>query len=181
VLIPHRPNSIHPILLAVLLILTILPAAQAQLPKGDLFFGYSRTSSNVFYPNVGGLNGWEGAGSLKVAPFISADADVAHYGLGANSTVPRTTTFLFGPRVTVGALGVKVFAHGLIGGEHSANSGGPTPISGNAFAYALGAGLDVPIAPFFGWRFLVDRIDAPSISPPGESDIRFSTGLVFHF
>ena len=159
----------------------MLPESQAQLPKGDLFLGYSRTSSDVFYPNTAGLNGWEGSGSFKVAPFISADADLAHYGLGSSANVPRTTTFLFGPRVTAGALGVKVFAHGLIGGEHSANGGGPTPISANAFTYALGAGLDVPIASLFGWRFLVDRIDAPSISPSGGTDIRFSTGLVFHF
>ena len=180
---PHLPKHcvIHSLFVLAALTTLMLPTAQAQLPKGDLFFGYSRTSSDVFYPNVGGLNGWEGSGSVKVAPFISAEADVAHYGLGANSTVPRTTTFLFGPRVTVGALGIKVFAHGLIGGEHSANGGGPTPISGNAFTYALGAGLDVPIAPLFGWRFLVDRIDAPSVSPSGNTDIRFSTGLVFHF
>lgn len=177
---PPRHSLIRTFVLVSALLPCIVSTAHAQLPKGDLFFGYSRTSSDVFYPNTGGLNGWEASGSLKVAPFVSADADVAHYGLGANSTVPRTTTFLFGPRVTVGALGVKIFGHGLIGGEHSAN-GSPTTISGNAFAYALGAGLDIPVAPFFGWRFLVDRIDAPSISPSGGTDIRFSTGLVFHF
>ncbi len=179
--IPTRIQLIRYLLFACLLVFAALPVAQAQIPKGDLFFGFSRTGSDVFYPNVGGLNGWEAAGSLKVAPFVSADADVAHYGLGAGAAIPRTTTFLFGPRVTAGALGVKVFAHGLIGGEHSANSGGPTPISGGAFAYALGAGLDLPIAPFFGWRFLFDRIDAPTLSPSTGTDVRFSTGLVFHF
>ncbi len=179
--VPQRMLLIRYVLLASFVMCLDLPAAQAQIPKGDLFFGYSRTGSDVFYPNVGGLNGWEAAGSLKVAPFVSADADVAHYGLGASSAVPRTTTFLFGPRITAGALGVKVFAHGLIGGEHSANSASNTPISGGAFAYAIGAGLDVPIAPFFGWRFLLDRINAPTLSPSTGTDIRFSTGLVFHF
>ena len=115
--IPPHHSSIRLVLLFIFLTLFALPAAQAQLPKGDLFFGYSRTGSDVFYPNVGGLNGWHAAGSLKVAPFISADADVAHYGLGAESAVPRTTTYLFGPRVTVGAMGFRVFAHGLIGGN----------------------------------------------------------------
>ncbi len=179
--IPLRHFLFRTFVLVSALLFCVMSTAHAQLPKGDLFFGYSRTGSDVFYPNTGGLNGWEASGSLKVAPFISADADVAHYGLGTNSTVPRTTTFLFGPRVTVGALGVKIFGHGLIGGEHSANGGGVTAISSNSFAYALGAGLDIPVAPFFGWRFLVDRIDAPSASPPGGTDIRFSTGLVFHF
>ena len=64
-----------------------------------------------------------------------------------------------GPRLTAGAFGTKVFAHALFGGEHSANGGGPTPISAGAFSYALGGGLDVPIAPFFSWRVAGDYLE----------------------
>ncbi|HEU5351670.1 MAG TPA: hypothetical protein VFU55_08740 [Terracidiphilus sp.] len=162
------------------LFLPALPAA-AQLPKGDLFAGFSRTANDTFYPNVGGLNGWEASGYLKIhKPFLGVEADVSHYGIGADSTVPRTTAVLIGPRITVGALGIHFFAHGLVGGEHSANSGGLS-ISGGAFAYALGGGVDFPLAPFFGWRIQGDRISAPSIAPPGGTEARFSTGLVFRF
>ncbi len=156
------------------------PKAHALGPKGDAFFGYSRTGSNTFYPNVGGLNGWEGALQIHMRPFLGIEGDVAHYGLGANAAVPRTTTVLLGPRLTVGALGVKVFAHGLVGGEHSAN-GASASISGGSVAYALGGGLDVPIAPFFGWRFAADRISAPTQSPSNGTHARFSTGIVFRF
>lgn len=156
--------------------------ASAQVPKGDLFFGYSRLGTDAFYPNVGGLNGWEATGHFKVGlPFLGAEADVARYGTGANDGIPRTTTFLFGPRVTLGAVGVHIFAHGLIGTEHSSNSDSNLSISQTDFAYALGGGLDVPVLPFFAWRVQGDRIEAPSISPSEGTHARFTTGLVFRF
>jgi len=155
---------------------------EAQVPKGDIYVGYSRTGTDTFYPNVGGLNGWEGAMHVKLhKPFLGVEGDLAHYGLGANSTVPRTTVFMGGPRITVGAAGVKVFAHALLGGEHSANSGGPTPISAGALAWALGGGLDLRIAPFFAWRVAGDYLRDSSGTPAGGAPARFSTGLVFRF
>jgi hypothetical protein len=119
---------------------------------------------------------------LKVRkPFLGVEGDLSYYGLGANSSVPRTTAFLVGPRITLGALGPKDFAHGLIGGEHSANSSAPVPISDGALVCALGGGLDVPIAPLLAWRVAGDYIRAPTQSPSGGTPARFSTGLVFRF
>lgn len=156
------------------------PVIRAQIPKGDIYVGYSRTGSDTFYSGAGGLNGWEGAMHVKLhKPFLGIEGDLSHYGLGANSGVPRTTAFIFGPRITVGALGPKVFGHALIGGEHSSNSDGS--ISGTALAYALGGGLDVPIAPFFAWRVAGDYIHATGRNPSGGTPARFSTGLVFRF
>jgi hypothetical protein len=161
--------------------LVFLPAAHAVGPTADVFLGYSRLTANTFYPNVGGLNGWDGALHVKLkSGFLGGEADVSQYGLGADSTVPRTTAFMVGPRATVGALGVKVFVHGLVGGEHSANSSGVS-ISGGSFAYALGGGVDVPVAPFFAWRVAVDRFSAPAVSPGSSNHARFSTGIVFRF
>jgi hypothetical protein len=175
------PRRLFPACLLVLisfLLAANAPRARALGPKGDVFFGYSRTGSDTFYPNVGGLNGWEATGHLHMRPFLGVEGDVAHYGLGADSSVPRTTTVLIGPRVTVGAARIKLFAHGLLGGEHSASSNG---ISGGSFAYAIGGGVDVPIAPFFAWRFAGDHISAPSQSPGGGTHARFTTGIVFRF
>jgi len=164
------------------ILLSLPPAAQAQVPKGDLFFGYSRTGNDTFYPNVGGLSGWEATGHFKIRkPFLGVEGDVAHYALGANSSVPRTTTVLFGPRVTLGAAGIKIFGHGLLGGEHSANNNNNPSISGGTFAYALGVGVDLPLVPFFAWRVQVDRLSAPSQSPSGATHARFTTGIVLRF
>jgi hypothetical protein len=167
----------------VLMLATVVLAGVAgaqSLHNSDAYFGYSRLGSDTFYPNVGGLNGWNAAVHIHVRPFLGAEGDVAHYGLGADTSVPRTTSFLFGPRVTLKALGVGLFAHGLIGGEHSANNGGVS-ISASNFAYALGGGVDLPLLPFFAWRVGADRITAPNLSPGEGQKFRFNTGLVLRF
>jgi hypothetical protein len=180
-------KSSHPFLPGIVLVFSflagvaLLPTAHAIGPAADVFLGYSRLAADTFYPNVGGLNGWAGALHVKVKNrFLGAEGDISEYGLGADGTVPRTTAFMVGPRATVGALSVRVFVHGLFGGEHSANSSGAS-ISGGSFAYALGGGVDVPIAPFFGWRVAVDHINAPTVSPGDSNHVRLSTGIVFRF
>ena len=128
------------------------------------------------------LNGWEGALHVKLHKvFPGVEGDVSHYGLNADSSVPRTTTFMAGPRVTLGASGPKVFVHALAGGEHSANNGGRTPISGGALVFAQDGGLDVPIAPFFSWRVAGDFLQAPTQFPADGTPARFSAGVAFRF
>ncbi len=168
-------------LLACGAILIPSPAQAHAANAGDVFFGYSRNGSNIFYPNTGGLNGWDLDGQLRWKPFIGIEGDLAHYGIGANSSVPRTTTVLFGPQASVGPSAIKVFGHFLLGGEHSANNSSVMPISGGAFTYALGAGADLRFAPFLAWRVQLDRLSAPSQSPPGGTHARFTTGIVFRF
>lgn len=160
--------------------LVAAPAAHAQLRNSDAFFGYSRLGANAFYPNVGGLNGWDAAVHVHLAPFFGGEADVAHYGMGAGASVPKTTTVMVGPRLTVKAAGFAVFVHGLLGGEHSSNSAGAA-ISGTSATYAIGGGVDVPVLPFFAWRLGADRISAPTLSPGSGDPYRFNTGLVFRF
>jgi len=174
-----RPLSL--ILVISCLLLAVAPATAASLRNHDAFIGYSRLGSDAFYPNVGGLNGWEGALHIHLRPFFGVEGDVAHYGLGANAGVPRTTTVLVGPRISLKAVGINLFVHGMVGGEHSANGNVGTHISGGGLAYDFGGGVDLPIAPFFAWRFSADRISAPTVSPSGGTPARFNTGLVFRF
>jgi hypothetical protein len=175
----QRSLTLAFILILFAIFLSSSPRATAQLRNHDAFFGYSRTGSDIFYPNTGGLNGWEAALHLHLHPFFGVEGDVAHYGLGADSSVPRTTTVLAGPRISVKAAGINLFVHGLVGGEHSAN--GTNTISGGTFAYDLGGGVDFPLAPFFAWRLSADRLSAPTQSPGGGDQARFNTGLVFRF
>lgn len=176
----QTPRRILPVLLPILCLFVLAANAYAVGPSFDAYLGYSRVGANAFYPNVSGLNGWQATVHGKVKPFLGVEGDVARYGLGAASVVPKTTTVMVGPRVTVGAAGVHVFVHGLGGLEHSANSGGLS-ISGSSFAYALGGGVDMRIAPFFAWRVSGDYLCAPTLSPGSGTHGRFGTGLVFRF
>lgn len=154
-------------------------AARAIGPGGDLYFGYSRLGANAFHANVPALNGWEAEGQFSFIPLLGVDLDVAHYGLGADSTLPHTTTAMIGPRLTLGAAGVHVFAHALAGGAHSTNSG--NIISSTSLTVDAGAGIDFRLVPFFAWRINGDFIEAPNQSPSTADRYRFGTGLVFRF
>jgi hypothetical protein len=154
--------------------------ARAAAPRADVFLGVSRLGQNTFYPNAGSQWGWNGAFSVRVRNFVSLEGDIAQYGLGADSYVPHSSTFMAGPRLTVGAVGVRVFVHGLAGVERVNNSG-TSDISGSAMSVAGGGGIDLPVAPFFSWRVMADYIEAPSLDTAGVSHARVSTGVVFHF
>jgi len=180
VFLPRHPISAFLLPGVVVALLAFPWMSYAAGPGADVFLGYSRLGADTFYSNVGGLNGWQFALNYKVKPFVGIEGDVSHYGLGTGSSVPRTTNVLFGPRVTAGAAGIKLFVHGLVGGEHSANSGS-AHISGGALTYALGGGVDVPLVHFFSWRVTADHLSAPTSSPSDGSRFRFGTGIVFRF
>jgi hypothetical protein len=165
-------------LLAISLLLLALPCA-ARAANGDVYFGYSRLGANAFHANTPGLNGWQAAGQVKFIPFVGVDLDVAHYGLGAAATLPHTTTVMIGPRVTVGIPGVHVWGHGLVGAEHSSNSG--AIISSTSITLDAGAGADFSILPYLAWRISGDYINAPNQSPSTADRYRFGTGLALHF
>jgi hypothetical protein len=162
-------------------------AAAQGVPHNDVFLGYTRTGSNTFYAGSGALSGVDGAVFIHLSPFahvtplVGIEGDLSYFGLGGSASSPHTTTFMAGPRLSVGLGSFRIFAHGLAGGEHSANSAGAAPISDTSFVYALGVGVDVPLMPLFAWRVQADRINAPSVSPSSGTEARFSTGLVFRF
>jgi len=157
--------------------LALPTAARAAGP--DVYFGYSRLGSNVFRANVPALNGWQAEANFSFVPLIGIDGDVAHYGLGAASTLPHTTTYMIGPRLTVGAHGIHVYGHGLFGGEHSSNSGGL--FSSNAFTVAAGGGVDYHLISVLAARFNIDYIDAPTVTPSTASHYRWGIGLAARF
>jgi hypothetical protein len=157
--------------------------ARAQLRNSDAFLGYSRLGNDVYYPNVGGLNGFDAALHIHIAPFLGAEGDYSYYGLGADSSIPKTSTFMAGPRLTlkVPITGIRIFGHGLVGGAHSSNSGGGVSINETTGTYALGGGVDIRVFPFFAWRFAGDHISRFTDSPSTAQRWRFNTGLVFRF
>jgi hypothetical protein len=166
---------------AVFLLLSASPAAHAAGPGGDVYLGYSYLGNNAFNPGTGSLNGWQAAVHIHWVPLVGVELDVAHYGLGGASSIQHITTVLVGPRVTVGAHGVNVFAHGMFGWENSANAAsGASSISGGGPTLAVGGGADFRLASFFAWRVTVDYINAPTSSPAGNHS-RFGTGAVFRF
>jgi len=177
---------------AALLVSLLLGNAFAQIPKGNIFVGYSYMSADV--PSTAArqnLNGWEGSLEGKVLPFLSIVADGSgHYGKTQIPICPvppapfggscgpvngSLYTALIGPRVSASFHGVRPFAHFLVG---AADISGVS--SDFSLAEAVGGGVDFKIAPILGWRFQGDYIHTHFSGQP-EGHARISTGVVFRF
>src|SRR5439155_10967973 len=62
------------------LLLTFVGVSFAQVPKGNVFVGYSYLSEDINSSSRPNLNGWEGSLEGKVLPFIGIVADGSgHY------------------------------------------------------------------------------------------------------
>jgi len=145
-------------------------------------------------PGIGGFfttahvntHGWEFSGAFKPIGWLGAVADFSeHYGSTHGSNL-HLNTYLFGPQVSLPAR-VSPFVHVLFGAarESLSNPGVPpgTPGIGatNAFATAVGAGIDVKPFPFisvrlFQFDYLLTRFGSQTQNQP-----RASAGIVFHF
>ena len=178
---------------AIALVLLFATLGFAQVPGGNVFFGYSYLSA---YQNTGGranLNGWEGSLEGKVAPLLGIVADVSgHYGsqdFALVCTAPlcppsnlssSTHSFLFGPRVSFSVGKFRPFAHALFGASHISGSASGVSESDTSFAYALGGGLDYHLVPLIAWRIQADALQTRFFGGT-QSNARISTGIVFHF
>jgi hypothetical protein len=171
--------------------------ANAQIPSGNLYAGYSYLSAPASPPltNRNNMNGWNGSAELKIAPWVGAVADFGgSYGtLTAETPCPpgvggcgpvnfdiKLHTFLFGPRVSVNAGKFRPFAHFLFGGAHSSGTGSGLTRSDTSFATALGGGMDYRIVKGIAWRVQFDDVMTKALSS-AQNNLRFSTGIVFRF
>jgi hypothetical protein len=137
-------------------------------------------TSETTHPN---LNGWEASGTFNPFHVLGFTADFGgNYGTVAGSTI-HVQTYLVGPQVHFPGP-VSPFAHVLVGAAHESVSGSNEmffPSSGNAFATAVGGGIDIKVAPFVSLRviqldYLVTRFGSTTQNQP-----RASAGIVVHF
>ena len=168
-------------------------AAVAQdVHKLDVFAGYSYVNLHPATEGVDNveLHGGSASAAYNVNRWFGLVGDFGGYhagniqnsGLGVN-----IETYLFGPRFSYRtSRRLTPFAQILFGGAHvNGDVLGAHP-SDNAFAMAVGGGLDVKLSHRFSVRpvqveYLQTRfneISGPSVT---QDSLRLSTGIVFHF
>ena len=165
----------------------------AQIPGGNVFFGYSYLNVDQSTGGRGSLNGWNASVEGKVFPLLGLVGDFSgHYGSQDYPTVCATTlefpchldasthNFLFGPRLSVSVGKFRPFANILIGASHTSGSGNGVNISDTSFAYAIGGGLDYHLIPLISWRIQGDMLQTRFFGDT-QSNARISTGIVVHF
>jgi opacity protein-like surface antigen len=177
------------VLLSAFCLFAFSSGAVAQIPKANVFFGYSYVRADLNNGNRSNLNGWEGSLEGKVLPFIGIVADLN--GVYGTNNFPSSSNqifnvnahehnFLFGPRVSVGIGRVRPFAHALFGAGHVSVNGQGYSASDTAFATALGGGLDYKLIPLVSWRFQGDYLQTRFFGNRQDNG-RFSTGIVLNF
>ena len=168
-----------------------LASAQDEAPKIEAFGGYSFLRVNPGY-SAPGLNFNGGSGSLAynlTSRFgIVGDFGGYHWSqTGADATV---VTYMFGPKVALRHGPFTPFVQALFGGAHlsgtcSLNGCGVGSTTQNAFAMALGGGLDWNATEHFGIRvvqaeYLLTRFGV--VNPTDtQNNARISTGVVFRW
>lgn len=136
-------------------------------------------TSATTHPN---LNGWEVSGTYNFFKVLGLTADFGgNYGNIQGSPL-HVNTYLFGPQIHFPGP-VSPFAHVLIGEAHETVGGNGAVLasSDNAFATAVGGGIDIKTVPFLSLRviqidYLVTRFGSKTQNQP-----RASAGIVIHF
>jgi opacity protein-like surface antigen len=157
--------------LVVLLGACSFPVSAQDYPKGELFGGYQFAHLN---PNIN-ASGWNASITGNVNNWLGVSADFS----GAYKNGGKVHTVMAGPVFSIRkSKAVTPFAHALFGVAHASGNGA----SSNAFATALGGGLDVTVNEHVAVRLVqADWLLLRSGEVTDRSNGRVSAGIVFRF
>lgn len=170
-------------------LLLLAAAASAQVPSGNVFFGYSYYNTNLSAIDRTSTKGWEITVEGKVLPFIGLIADFdGHFGkqnfaetcLGFPCVIRTNFTennYLFGPRVGIPIGKARPFVEAMAGlARVNVKSLGTDTTIGTAF----GGGLDYKLFSAVSLRLQGDYVRT-SFFHITQNSPRLSTGIVVHF
>jgi opacity protein-like surface antigen len=165
--------------------------AQETAPKADIFAGYSYVRER---PSTSGtssfnLHGGSASISYNANTWLSGVADFGGYHNGnvlGTNTNGTFSTYLFGPRVSYRRLRrLTPFGEALFGVAHASAHVTGASNSENAFATAIGGGVDFKLSDHFSIRpakvdYLMSRFRETGTSAT-QNNLRLSTGIVLRF
>jgi opacity protein-like surface antigen len=183
-----------PLFLASLLALCLPLAASAQevAPKAEIFGGYSYVRADTGDTGLDSISahGFNTSLAGNITKHIGIVGEFSRFTTSQSFTDPilggitfdsNVVTYLFGPRITLHRGKAEPFVHALFGGARESDkvSGGLVDqLTENAFAFALGGGLDVKVNDNFAIR--VAQVDYLGDKLGGQTanNFRYSVGIV---
>ena len=166
-------------------------------PQPDLFevsLGFNYIYLNDQFPETKNLYGldtslfvnatsWLGVGGDFMANFGSHSVPVFRNSVDVDS---QRYVYVFGPRVTIWHNPqFRVFAEALAGGVHAEAQVSlgtfSRSASADAFAMALGGGVDWRLSDHLSWRILQADYLATTLSDDWQNNFRASTAIVYSF
>lgn len=119
---------------------------------------------------VGEISGCKGSGPSGIPIF----------GGSATETTRTWFSYLAGARVSYRRR-VTPYAHILLGGAHADTDYALSAIRGDAFAMAIGIGVDVRVSKHVGIRIIQPEYLRTDFGNFSRVDLRLQTGVVFGF
>jgi len=188
-------------LLCGVMLLSAVAASAQDMPKAEVFGGYSylHVSDQGATANFNG-----GSGSLSYDPnsWLGIVGDFGGYHWSDSGVDANVITYLFGPKIAFRSGKITPFVQALFGGAHLSGSGsggsggtdvrvrpeatfgGSGSASENAFAMALGGGLDWNATPHIGVRLIQAEYLLTKFNDGAnnrQNNVRVSAGVVFRF
>jgi hypothetical protein len=154
-----------------------------QTPQGTCVITGCVTTTTTQNLN---FNGWNVGGAFKVLGPLALAADYSDTSGSFQGANTHLKTYLFGPQLRFPGP-ISPFAHFLIGGAHestTAFTSGPITSASptrNAFATALGGGLDLKLLPLLSVRPIQIDYLLTHFNSNTQNQFRYSAGIVVRF
>lgn len=170
--------------LAILFLLSSLVAGAQDFPRVEAFAGYSYLRVDDLTV-ISGFQGGNASAAVNFDRHFGIEGEFGAYH-NANFDIDTTqVTWLVGPKVAFrSAQKITPFVHALFGVDHDTVGGLGSQSSENAFAMALGGGLDAEIHRHISLRLIQVDYIRTTLSDLGfsrQNDLRISLGVVFRF
>jgi len=186
-----------------LVLVAFLFATPSHAQSIELFGGYSFVRPSVTYTQIPqgtcvitgcvittttqtlNFNGWEVGGAYKVLGPVALAADFSDTSGSFHGADTHLKTYLFGPQVRFPGP-ISPFAHFLVGGSHESTSSAVGVVTTssptqNAFATAVGGGLDLKVLPLLSVRPIQVDYLLTHFNSDTQNQFRYSAGIVVRF
>jgi len=175
------------VLLAVAVLVLSLGCMAADTPRAEIFGGYSylRVDGSLTSTTAQNANGWNGSVTGNFNRFLGMTAEFnGEYdsqNIAGVSTSEHLHNFLFGPTVSLRTRTFTPFAHALFGVSHFTTSSAGVSTSDNAFATAIGGGVDMKVTRMLAIRLAQVDYLRTQFNSDSQNHFRVASGVVVRF
>ena len=170
------------LLVGVLMLGFCVSAMAQETPKAEIFGGYSYLRANILGEGFN-FNGGSGSVALNANNWFGIVGDFGGYHLSQSGVSVNIFSYTFGPKLAYRkSERLTPFGQALFGGARASAGFAGQSASENAFALALGGGVDAKVTPHVAIRLVQVEYVLTKFTDgrnDRQNNARISTGIVF--
>jgi hypothetical protein len=158
-----------------------------EVPKVEIFGGYSFVRASVNNSTTLNVNGWNASATGNINRLLGITVDFSQqFGTSSSPADYEFRSFLVGPQFSYRKREkFRPFAHVLIGDARYGRSMNPDVASlrfhENSLALAAGGGIDIHLRSVVAIRLIQMDYYMTQFSKDRQNDLRLGFGIVFRF